>query len=198
MDLLLQLWLPIVLSAVAVFILSALMWMAMPHHKGDLHSFPNEESVVPTIRSMNLAPGQYMYPHCDSNAEMKSEEFKRKMEEGPFFTLTMWKGKPNMARNMGLTFLFFLIVTTLIGYLSSVALVEGENWLPVFRFVTITGLLAFAAGGIPHAIWFGRPLRAVVTDTVDNVIYAVATGAIFAWLWPTLEAVNGLPAPVTG
>ena len=27
------LWLPIVLSAVIVFVVSALVWMAMPHHK---------------------------------------------------------------------------------------------------------------------------------------------------------------------
>lgn len=35
MEFLTQLWLPIVVSAVIVFILSALAWTVMPHHKKD-------------------------------------------------------------------------------------------------------------------------------------------------------------------
>ena len=39
-----SLWLPIVLSAVLVFLASALVWMALPHHKTDWKGLPNEEA----------------------------------------------------------------------------------------------------------------------------------------------------------
>ncbi len=35
MEPLLDLWLPIVVSAVIVFVASFLAWMVLPHHKGD-------------------------------------------------------------------------------------------------------------------------------------------------------------------
>ena len=39
-----SLWLPIVLSAVIVFIASAAVWMLLPHHKGEWKGLPDEEA----------------------------------------------------------------------------------------------------------------------------------------------------------
>ena len=36
------LWLPILLSAIAVWVASAIIWMAMPHHKSDWRKLPDE------------------------------------------------------------------------------------------------------------------------------------------------------------
>ena len=45
MEFLTQLWLPIVVSGVVVFLLSALAWTVMPHHKKDFTGLPNADAV---------------------------------------------------------------------------------------------------------------------------------------------------------
>jgi hypothetical protein len=48
------LWLPIVLSAVAVFLLSFVIHMVLPVHRGDLSKIPNEDAVLDFLRAANL------------------------------------------------------------------------------------------------------------------------------------------------
>jgi hypothetical protein len=40
-----SLWLPILLSAIAVWVASAINWMVMPHHESDYRKFPDEDAV---------------------------------------------------------------------------------------------------------------------------------------------------------
>ncbi len=44
-----SLWLPILLSAVTVFIISSIIHMMMPYHKSDFKQIPNEEQVMSDI-----------------------------------------------------------------------------------------------------------------------------------------------------
>ena len=43
--------------------------------------------------------------------------------------------------------------------------------------------LAYGAGVAQDAIWFGRPWSAVWKHLADTLLYALITGALFAWLW---------------
>jgi hypothetical protein len=45
-------------------------------------------------------------------------------------------------------------------------------------------LLAYGAGAVSESIWMGKPWAATLKDLLDAVIYAVATAAVFMWLWP--------------
>ena len=45
---LVDLWLPILGSAVAVFFISFTMWMVLPHHKGDWKPLPDEDGTMDT------------------------------------------------------------------------------------------------------------------------------------------------------
>ena len=57
------LWLPILLSAVIVFIVSALIHMALPIHKSDYRKLPDEERVLDALRSAGVTPGRrYHFP----------------------------------------------------------------------------------------------------------------------------------------
>ena len=51
---LMELWLPIVVSAVIVFFASFLAWMVLPHHNGDWKGLPNEDALNNTIRTTSL------------------------------------------------------------------------------------------------------------------------------------------------
>ena len=56
------LWLPIVLSGVVVFVVSAMVWMAMPHHKKDFAQVEDEGMLLDAIRGCGAGPGMYVFP----------------------------------------------------------------------------------------------------------------------------------------
>ena len=183
---LMSLWLPIVLSGVALFFASFIAWTKLPHHKSEWKGLPDELSVTGTLRSTNVPPGQYMFPHCPPE-QMQSEEFKRRAEAGPNGTLTIWPGRPNMGVNMLCTVLFFLIANFVIAYLAAMVLPpitppSDDRWR-VFRFVGTAGVLTYGTANILNGIWFGRKM---VADIVDGIAYGLITGLIFALLWPAV------------
>lgn len=61
MKLLLPLWLPILLSAAAVWIVAA-VWMALPHHKQDFIGLPDEDGFMDYLRKSGIKPGNYGFP----------------------------------------------------------------------------------------------------------------------------------------
>ena len=65
-----SLWIPIVLSAVAVFIVSSLIHMLLPYHKGDWRQVPGEDSVREAPRGAGVAPGDYVIPYAGSSKAM--------------------------------------------------------------------------------------------------------------------------------
>jgi hypothetical protein len=65
----LALLLPIVLSAVFVFIASSIIHMVTPWHKNDLMKVPDEDGVMNALRPFNLPPGNYGFPRPASMAD---------------------------------------------------------------------------------------------------------------------------------
>src|SRR2546428_1933877 len=89
------LWLPILVSAVAVFVISSIIHMTPLWHKTDYPRFPNEDRVLDALRPIGIPPGDYLMPRPASPAEMRSPEFKEKMKRGPAVLLTVmppWRG----------------------------------------------------------------------------------------------------------
>ncbi len=179
-----SLWLPIVVSGVAVFVASFLAWMVLPHHRSDWSRLPDEIGFTESIRSQSIPADQYMFPHAASSDDWKSEEFKQRWKEGPTGTLTIMGGTANMGLNMLWTFLFYLVTAFFVAYIASIAFTRGAGFLDVFQITGATAILGHCFGGIPNAIWFHRKLRAVINDTLDGIVYGIITGLIFAWLWP--------------
>ncbi len=178
---LVSLWLPIVLSGVALFFASWLAWMVLPHHKKEWMGLPNEDAVMNALKNANTPPGQYCFPYAACPEDMKSEAHKNKMQAGPRGTLTLWAAPPNMGVNMLCTLLFFVIANFVIAYLAGMVLPPGAGSEKVFRFVGTAGILTYGTANILNGIWFGRKM---VADIADGIAYGLITGAIFAWLWP--------------
>jgi len=188
MDFVAQLWLPILLATVACFILSSLAWTALPHHQSDFKAIKDFDAFSHGLKSQGLKPGYYMFPYCDDQKAMRTAEFQELYAKGPWGTLNLWAAKPAMGRNLALTFAYFLIVSGLIGYVGFESLGAGADSLRVFQITATVGVLAYCASGILNTIWFTVPLRNVITNLVDGVAYGLATGAVFAWLWPSASA----------
>ncbi len=186
---LMDLWMPIVVSAVIVFVASAIVWMVLPHHKPDFKRLPNEDAFLAALRAGNVAPGQYIFPWYEPG-EMKDPAKKKRYEAGPLGVLLVWGGCPNMGRNLGLSFIFYLVVGVFVAYLASHSLPAGAEYLRVFQVTGTAAIMAYCFASIPHAIWFGKPLRSTATDLLDGVVYGLLTAGTFGWLWPAAASMT--------
>jgi hypothetical protein len=102
-----SLWLPILLSAAFVFILSSLVHMVFKYHSNDLRKLPDEDAVADALRKLNIPPGEYILPHATGTKEMSSREFQEKVKRGPGVLMTIWPGgRPSMAGNLTQWFLY--------------------------------------------------------------------------------------------
>jgi hypothetical protein len=183
MEFLANLWLPIVLSAVAVFFASFLFWAVLPFHKKDYKVLPDEAAFTAYVRSSAIAPGSYAFPNC-ATANKKDPEFIKKWKEGPAGMLNVWPTTMSMGRNMVLTFLVYLVVGIVIAYLASLTVPPAAGFNSVLRIAGTAGVLAYTFSFIPSAIWFCQPRAMLVRNIIEGVIYGLITGLIFAALWP--------------
>ncbi len=78
---LLQLWLPIVLSTVVVFIASSVIWMVLQYHNAEWRKLPDEEAARSALKG--TPPGQYSIPNAPTSADRKKPEVIEKYREGP-------------------------------------------------------------------------------------------------------------------
>lgn len=136
------LWLPVVLSAVFVFVLSSIIHMVLGYHRSDYSRLPNEDAVRAAIRSGNPAPAQYIIPYCANPKEMESPEMKQKLAEGPLAVLNIRPaGAIGMGKSLVQWFLFALVVSFFVGYVATHALPAGAPYLKVFQVVGTVGSL---------------------------------------------------------
>lgn len=178
-----MLWLPILLSAVFVFIISSIVHMVIPFHKGDYKKLPNEEHARTALRECNIPPGQYMFPNADSMKECGTPEMQAKFEEGPVGVMIMrGKGMPNMGSSLGQWFLFCIVIGVFVAYLTGIGIPPGGEG--VFRVSATVALLGHAFTCVNDSIWKGVSWGVTFKFFFDGVLYALATGATFAWLWP--------------
>lgn len=178
-----DLLLPTALSAIALFFASFVSWMVVPIHRKDWVKFAKEDELMDAIRKLEMPQGNYMFPGCESPEHMKSEEYAQKWNAGPCGILSIYP-TVSMGKNLGLTFVFFLVVSFLLGVLASMRFVgvESPEFMEVFQFVGLAGLLTFLSAILQHAIWFHAR---VIGHIIESIAYAVITAAIFASLWPS-------------
>jgi len=132
-----DLWLPILLAGLAVHIASTLAWVVLPHHKPEWKRLDVEDEIQDWLDAKGVAAGQYLFPHTHSSEEMASPEFKAKMEGKCRGMLVLWPKPPSMGVNIGLTILFFMLTSFVIGYLASNGVAAGAEFMNVFQFTAI-------------------------------------------------------------
>jgi len=176
---------PIFLSAVLVFIASALIWMVMPHHKTDFKTLPNEDAVRAALNAGKAGAGQYMIPAGGMESANDPARIK-KLQEGPVGLLTLRQAPVTMAMGPMLvqSFVYYVAVSFVVAYLTSRTIPHGTEYLQVFRAVGTISWLAYGFGVIPESIWFGRPWSNTVKTLADALVFALLTAGTFAWRWP--------------
>ena len=180
-----ELWLPILLSSVFVFIVSTLVHMVFGYHANDYKRFPNEDAAADALRKLELPDGQYHFPRAASMKDMSTPEFQQKVKKGPNAMLTIWSGgSTSMAGELMQWFLFSVLVAIFAAYVAGRALEVGAHYLSVFRFVGVTAFVSYTLGGWSDSIWFKRPWSVTLKNTFDGLLYALVTAGTFGWLWP--------------
>jgi hypothetical protein len=186
MNALLFLWLPILLTAVVVFVISSLIHMVLKWHASDYHSFSNEDAVRDAMRAGRPTPGRYVLPHCKDMKDMASEPMKKKYAEGPVGHVTILpNGMPNMGKYLGQWFLWTLVVATVAAYVA--IQMCGLNPFQDLRAAKLVGTVTFIAHGfgtITESIWMGRPWSTSAKYLLDAALYALGSAAVFYWQWP--------------
>jgi len=179
------LWIPILASAVIVFLVSSVIHMALPWHKADYPRLTAERQVMDALRPLALPPGDYMLPRASDMKEMKSPEFQERMRQGPVMLLTV---RPNGPWRMGGSllqwFLYSIVVSIFAGYVGGRALPAGSDYLHVFQLVGTTAIAGYSLALAQLSIWYARGWGLTIRSIVDGVIYGALTAGTFGWLWP--------------
>jgi hypothetical protein len=187
MDSITALWLPILLSSVATFIISSIIHMVLEYHKNDFKGLSSEKQIMDDLRKHKIPQGDYMFPKANSMKDMKSPEFQEKFKQGPVGFMTVLKsGTPSMTKELILWFIYSIIVGIFAAYVTGRALEPGEHYLVVFRFAGVTAFLGYSLALLQNSIWYKRNWSATLKSMFDGLIYALFTGGIFGWLWPGL------------
>ena len=178
-----QLWLPIILSAVLVFVASSLIHMVLKYHSGEWSPAPNQDALQNAVRG--AAPGWYAFPMAPEPKDRMSPEWMKKWAEGPSGMLTIAAPGPiNMGKNLAQWFLFCVVVSFFTAYAAAHALPAGTNYLTVFRVVGTIAFMAYGFGLAGDTIWYGRPWKSWMLALVDALIYGCVTAGTFGWRWP--------------
>jgi hypothetical protein len=186
MNALAALWLPILLSSVAVFIMSSIIHMMSPWHKSDYAMVPDQDRVMDALRPFGIPPGDYMMPRPSSMADMKSAEFQAKRARGPVMMLTVIPSGASTAMGKYLVswFVYLVVVSAIAACVASAAAGVAPTYHRIFHFVGVTAFTAYVVGQWPMSIWMHRPWSTTIKHTFDGLIYALVTALIFGWLWP--------------
>jgi hypothetical protein len=182
----LSLLLPIVVSAVAVFVLSMIIHMT-PWHKGDYVKFPDEDGVMKALRPFRIPPNDYVTPHPGSVEYMKSPEYDAKRDAGPVMFMTVLPSGPwKMGKIMGTWLLFALAASASMACVVGSIVPPGGDAHAVFHHVAVITFLTYAMGAVPMSIWYDRKWSTTFKNAVDSLPYALATAGIFSMMWPKL------------
>ncbi|HPF15101.1 MAG TPA: hypothetical protein P5218_09540 [Planctomycetota bacterium] len=179
-----ELWLPILLSAVAVFVVSSIMHMLVPLHAGDHAQLPAESEVLEAMRKHKVQPGSYRFPYCTSMKDMGSDEMLQKYQSGPVGHMTLFpSGTPTMGKNLLQWFLFSISVSFFAAYVATVTLGAEEPYLRVFQLVGTVSFLAYGWGEITASIWKGQSWVVTSKFLFDGLLYALVTAGVFGAMW---------------
>jgi hypothetical protein len=178
------LWLPILLSAVIVFVASSIMHMLLPYHRSDYRQLPDEDKTLAALRSTPLTRGLYVFPYC-THKDMKSPAIAEKYKQGPVGFMTILPtGLPIMPKFLIQWFVFCLLIGFFVAYLAAHTVAPGTPYLAVFRVVGTTAFLAYGLGNLSNGIWKGQTWSSTIKEVIDGLVYGLLTAGTFGWLWP--------------
>ncbi len=180
-----HLWLPILLSAVVVFVASSVLHMVLKYHQSDYRGLSNEDAVRAAFNAGRAGPGQYAIPYCASPKEASSPEMTQKFMEGPVGVFAIRANGPmRMGSLLGGWFVYLLVIAFFTAYVLSRTMPLGTPYLVVFRTAGTVAWMGYSGAEIANSIWRFQPWTITWKNLFDGLIYGLLTAGVFGWLWP--------------
>jgi hypothetical protein len=179
-----SLWLPILLSAVAVFVVSSVIHMFLGYHSADYKKVPSEDEFMAAVRKLDIPPGDYMVPCPVSHAAFKDPAFQEKFKAGPRAMMTVIGGDVGMGKQLFQWFVYTIVIGITAAYISGRALGPGAHYLKVFRFAGATAFYGYTLALWQASIWYKKSWGTTLRSSIDGLVYALLTAGFFGWLWP--------------
>ena len=180
-----SLWIPILLSAVLVFVASSVIHMFLTYHQSDYGRLPAEDEVMAALRPFNIAPGDYAAPCAGSAKEMGSPALREKLNKGPVFMMTVMPSGPmSMGGSLAQWFVYCAVVGLFAAYVTGRALGVGAEYREVFRMAGTVAFVGYALALWQNSIWYKRKWTTTIKSTLDGLVYSFLVGGTFGWLWP--------------
>ena len=181
----LSLWLPILLSAILVFIVSSIIHMMLPYHRKDFGKLPAEDDVMDALRKFDIPPGDYVMPCAGSPKDMGTPEFTEKAKKGPVAFITMLpSGTFDMTPALVQWFFYSILMGIFAGYVAGLALGPGAEYREVFRLTSTVAFAGYSLALLQGSIWYKHGWGFTLKTMFDGLVYAVLTAGAFGWLWP--------------
>ncbi len=180
-----SLWLPILLSAAVVFLVSFVLHMLVPFHRSDFRKLPSEDEVMEGLGRFSIPPGDYMVPSSTGPAAMRDPKFLEKMATGPVVVATFLPPGPiRMGGQLAQWFVYCAIVGLFAAYVATRTLASGTDYLHVSQVVSCVAFVGYTLALWQQSIWYRRSWATTIRYTIDGLIYGFLTGGVFGWLWP--------------
>lgn len=180
-----SLWLPVLLSAVFVFLASCVVHMVLRYHRTNYTKMPGEDEVRAAMLKAGVGPGNYHIPHAESLAAVREPDMMQKFEDGPVGLLNVRpSGPPGMGKSLLQWFVYSLFASLFIAYVTGLAAGKGADYRLVFRIAGAVGFLTYAGAAPIEAIWKSRKWSTTAKELLDGLIYGLVTAGTFGWLWP--------------
>jgi hypothetical protein len=181
-----QLWLPILVSAVFVFVVSAVVHMLLPYHQDEWSPAPSQDALQAALRG--CPPGMYGFPMAENRKDRMSAEWMKRWMAGPTGWLTVMPvGGWSMGKSLGQSFALNVVISFFTAYVAGHALSMGAgapHYLAVFRVTGTIGFMTYGLAAAYECIWYGRPWRSFAFTAFDALLFGLVMGGAFGWLWP--------------
>jgi len=180
------LWMPILLAAVAAFLISFVTHMVFKYHNSNYDKVPGEDQVMDALRPFNIPAGDYMFPACADQKTRETKEYKARLAKGPVAIMTVYpNGDFAMGKTLVQWFIYCVLVSVFVGYVTRMTLAPGAEYLQVSRVASVVAFMGYGLALMQDSIWYNRKWSTTLKMTFDSLLYALFTGGIFGWLWPT-------------
>ena len=177
------LWLPTLVSAVAVFIVSSIIHMVVRWHHSDQSRLPNEDAVMAALAG--TPSGEYRMPWAGSMDEMKSAAFQEKCKKGPMAIIGVFTYlERGFVKALVQWFVYSLIVSYVAGHILHAIVQDVPDTSEIFHTVGLSAFLGYGMALAQQSIWGPKHWWPTAKGMIDAVLYAAVTAGVFAWLWP--------------
>ena len=165
-----SLWLPILLSAVVVFVASSIIHMVLSLPPQRFQEAAGREGVLAALRKSAVPAGDYVFPKPDSMKAMKDPAFLKRWSEGPVGYDDRHEegrcavdGKASRLLVSPLCRDLDLRPPTYAGR----ALQPGAPYLSAFRFASAVAFVGYGLGLWQNTIWYGRSWTTTFKTNID-------------------------------